>query len=527
MKPSYPISTHAPSGAQILRLLMAGTMLAGIALATLPGIVAQAADITVTTFEDEINADGDCSLREAVLAANLNQAVDNCPAGTGYDNIHLPAGTFTFSLAGNEASGLAGDLDILESLSIEGSGAGMTTIDANGLDRVLEILNNSQVHISRLSLTGGDPGISSGGGIRLIGSLTLDRARIWNNLNGRGIYALNGSTLTVDRSRIESNQGGGLFLQVNVTTTIRSSTLSNNTDTSSGGAISNSGILNITNSTLSGNTAVGDGGGIHSNGTVTLNSVTITNNTAGLSGTYGNGGGISNQGTVTLRNTIIAGNFDGSASAVPDCNGALTSDGYNLLGDTTGCTLSGDLTGNLTGVNPLLDILQDNGGATYTHALLMGSPAINAGNSAGCSDENGAALTIDQRGFVRLNRCDMGAYEYNSPGFPPPTQTPLVSLTPTASITVPAPTATLTPTRTPIPTATRTPTSTVSPTATASQTPSQTPSHTPPNTATSTATVSHTPGPSPTHDPASTATATQLPPVNLPGYHIHLPMVVK
>ena len=87
-----------------------------------------------------------------------------------------------------------------------------------------------------------------------------------------------------------------------------------------------------------------------------------------------------------------------------DCYGFLHSSGYNLIETTSNCTifgLGGDLTGNVTGQDPLLGPLQDNGGPTQTQALLADSPAIDAGDPSGCTDDLGAALTTDQRGFPR------------------------------------------------------------------------------------------------------------------------------
>jgi hypothetical protein len=84
----------------------------------------------------------------------------------------------------------------------------------------------------------------------------------------------------------------------------------------------------------------------------------------------------------------------------------------------------GDLMGNITGASPNLGPLQNNGGLTFTQALLAGSPAIDAGNPAGCLDQTGLPLTTDPRGFIRpvdgdgnsVSVCDMGAYEDNPPG---------------------------------------------------------------------------------------------------------------
>jgi predicted outer membrane repeat protein len=173
----------------------------------------------------------------------------------------------------------------------------------------------------------------------------------------------------------------------------------------------------LVNSTVSSNVAATAGGGIytHYNGTVTLVSSTIVSNTAGFAG----GGGITYGGTINVKNTMIAGNTKAGGSA-SDCSATLTSQGYNLIQDTTGCTITGDTTGNQTGVNPNLGPLGNNGGPTLTHVLLFGSPAIDGGNPSGCTDHTGSTLTSDQRGFPRAADgddngtaiCDIGAYEF-------------------------------------------------------------------------------------------------------------------
>jgi hypothetical protein len=110
---------------------------------------------------------------------------------------------------------------------------------------------------------------------------------------------------------------------------------------------------------------------------------------------------------------------------VPDCSGALQSGGYNLIGAVDGaCTITGTTTGNQTGtipspLDPLIGGLGDNDGPTDTHALLPGSPAIDTGNPAGCTDLGAAVLPEDQRWWARhidgdldgTATCDIGAYE--------------------------------------------------------------------------------------------------------------------
>jgi cysteine-rich repeat protein len=176
----------------------------------------------------------------------------------------------------------------------------------------------------------------------------------------------------------------------------------------------------IVNTTISGNRNPSGGGGIHviGAGGLVVASTTITENVADSDRSGdGDGGGISvsadlGSPTVQLRNTIVWGNLDAGAEA-PECSGSLVSGGYNLLGDMRGCTLAGDLTGNVSRVDPKLAPLQDNGGPTDTHALLFGSPAVDAGDPAGCTDADGSPLITDQRGAPRAQgpSCDIGAFE--------------------------------------------------------------------------------------------------------------------
>ena len=204
------------------------------------------------------------------------------------------------------------------------------------------------------------------------------------------------------------------------TATIAQSTFQDNftTGTSAsaqGGAIQSAGVLSLTNTTISGNYAGGNyGGGLHlipSATSLALVNVTITNNE---SGNFGGGLGIGGPAvTVTMVNTIIAGNRVRGTFAHHDCSGTITSQGHNLIGDTTGCVLAGDLTGNQLDVDPLLRPLEDNGGPTQTHALPKASPAVDAADTL-------LAPAFDQRGVARPQQSrrrppavsDIGAYEF-------------------------------------------------------------------------------------------------------------------
>ena len=561
------------------RWVMPLLLIVVLALGLMAAQPAGAATINVTTTADELNSDGDCSLREAVRAANTDATVDACPAGSGTDTIIVPAGDYVFNAAlGTTGEDLAayGDLDIRQDVTIIGAGRTKTTIDAAGVDRVIQIFLPADVDISGVTITGGDahddqgsgihvnggsldltdsrvtgnttgPGVlvtfTSGGGISFYGAgpSTITRSRIDNNTadnSGGGVYLGGYSTppattmLTIRDSRIDDNEaggGGGLYSDgplVVIGSLLRANSATNNS--SGGGGISSQDPLTLINTTLSGNSAANSGGGltVGSGSTTALYNVTMTDNTADSDASnQGDGGGIRiANGAVSLRNTIIAGNSDATASTGivhPDCSGVFDSQDYNLIGDAAGCTLNGATTHNLVGVKAKLEPLRDNGGPTLTHALLAGSPAIDAGNPAGCHDAKGVALALDQRGYIRpvdgdgdhVARCDIGAYEALSPGAP--TATPTATATQTRT-----PTATATRTRTPMATATRpatatatftpTPTRTPPATATATRAATATPTMTP--TATATRACIDCPPPTATATPSPTATATEGPP---------------
>lgn len=242
------------------------------------------------------------------------------------------------------------------------------------------------------------------GGLMVSGTVTI-------GAGGTGVTALSGNGLsgpiltvvsgTIDLLDLAFQRGGngGLWIQPSATVLIDRGDVISNTNT----GIFNQGILTLRNSTLSGNS----GGGIfNSGGTAVITNTTVTLNTGGP----GSAGGIKNDsGDVILSNTILAGNFIGIGASGPNCSGAIQSNGNNLIGNDTGCTLIGfggsDLVGTAASPrDPKLGPLQFNGGSGLTHALLFDSPAVDKG--ANCP-------TIDQRNASRLQgfACDIGAYE--------------------------------------------------------------------------------------------------------------------
>jgi hypothetical protein len=286
-------------------------------------------------------------------------------------------------------------------------------------------ISSGSAVVTLLNLTirngGGEP--PRGNGIRNLGTLTIDAVKIIGNRSCFGGGIANFGVLTINESTISGNS----VFQVGICRGF-------------GAGIANSGsTLTLNNSTISGNSASGaygpTGGGIYNETTLIVNNSTITGNVLTKSGIFAGttGGGIANSGTLRISSSTISangaqfgGNLYGPASTqnsiIADsvsggnCDGTMTSHGHNLSSDGT-CNFNSP--GDLNNHGPLLGPLQSNGGPTETMALLPGSPAIDAGNPAGCTDGSGHMLTTDQRGMPRPDKedsvgCDMGAYESQS-----------------------------------------------------------------------------------------------------------------
>ncbi len=324
-------------------------------------------------------------------------------------------GTVTFDCGGDPVT-ITDNLTISQNTTLDGSGQ-QVTLDGGGNGSVITV--NSGMRLALTDLTIAHGASLDGGGIFNLGAVTLTNSTVSGNsvgvsgASGAGAGIFNNGTVTLTNSTVSGNstgfQGGG------------------------GGIFNNDGgTVTLTNSTVSGNStgldnSVTGGGGIDNLGTVTLTNSTVSGNSA----PDGVGGGIFNEGgTVTLRNTILAGN---SASTDPDCSGTLTSDDYNLIQDTTGCAIVGTTTHDITGQDPHLGPLANNGGPTQTMAddtpATVTHPAVDAGS---CVDQNGTAISTDQRGYTRPDdgeaACDIGAYESGAsapvPPPPPGTATP-------------------------------------------------------------------------------------------------------
>jgi len=316
-------------------------------------IRARATTITVTNTNDS----GPGSLRQALADAHDGDTVE----ATGISGVIRLT---------------TGELLVDKSVTINGAGADVLAVDGNATSSVFQIGSGKTVTISDLTIRNGEGNF--GGGI----------------LNGGG------ATLTITDSTLSGNIGGfggGIFNTG--TLAIVNCTVSGNA-ASEGAGIYNGATSTITNSTLSGNAAPGAGGGCVNLGTLQIANSTLSDNSSGL------GGGVFNIGTLQIGNTIL--NTGDSGANISNSGGTVTSLGYNLSSDDGGGFLTGP--GDQINTDPMLGPLQDNGGPTFTHALLPASPAIDTG------DPNFTPPPFfDQRGpgFDRVvnGRIDIGSFE--------------------------------------------------------------------------------------------------------------------
>lgn len=298
-----------------------------------PTAIAFSTTIIVNTTNDELNADGDCSLREAIESANTDTAVDACTAGSDDDTIEVPAGTYTLTIEGaNEDYNQTGDLDIAAgSLTINGAGMDNTVIQAgtvgglngNGIDRVIHVrgFTANEGIIAEVSLTLVDVTIANGkcecggGGIRNGGeegsTVTIINSTVTGNTStefGGGISNDPGAMLVVTNSVISENWayiGGGIsnsWWEGPATLVVTNTAFIDNFGFS-GGGINSFGIeteITVSDSSFTGNNAH-DGGGINNSGALEVIDSVFTNNYA-----RDFGGAIKNQGAITLINSILS-----------------------------------------------------------------------------------------------------------------------------------------------------------------------------------------------------------------------------
>ena len=397
------------------------------------GTSAYANIITVTNTNDS----GAGSLRQALSDANDGDTIEFAVTGT----IGLTTG----------------ELLVDKSITISGPGANNLAIDGNAKNRVFHVTGGN-VTISGLTITNGNASgnFQGGGGIYNDHStLTVNNSTISGNLADQGGGICNdgqlsgAAALQINNSRINANSSDGIFNNAErggyAAAQINSSSITANP----GGAIwsvacienqCGQATVQVDSSTLSGNS----GGGIFAdpwsrlvvtNSTLSGNGVAVTNydniftssiSNSTLNESSTSGTDISNYtGVLTINNTVLK--VGPSGHSIVNI-GTVTSLGYNLSSDDGGGYLIGP--GDQINTDPTVGPLQDNGGPTFTHALLPGSPAIDAG------DPNFAPPPYyDQRGpgfdRVKNGRIDIGSFEVQEPlPTPTPTSTPRATPTP-------------------------------------------------------------------------------------------------
>jgi beta-glucanase (GH16 family) len=345
-------------------------------------------------------------------------------------------GTIRFapSLAGQTITVAPGRPFIVngKSVTIDATAAPGLRLSGGGAERVLIVEGGSAATLRHLTIADGF-GFDLAGGILNNGSLTLERCIVTNNVvgatandfwkGGGGIYSGGNSTLYLRESTVAGNRttlvdGGGIYAFFNANVRIEDSTVSGNVAGNVGGGIRMLGNASIVNSTLSGNTSTAWFGGalFHTDGVTNLVNSTVTDNRSPASGNAALfvGTFTAANATLNLTNSIVHGNvdFDGHAGAgcflAPFGSGVvtLTSGGHNVVADGTCAPVGSDQVVASAGLAPLAA----NGGPTLTHALIAGSPAIDAASATSCPAR-------DQRGVARPQgaACDVGAVEQTTP----------------------------------------------------------------------------------------------------------------
>ena len=381
-------------------------LLLGVGLA----LVACNTSTTATSAVTNLNDSGAGSLRQAILDA-------------------APGDTITIAVTGTITL-TSGELVINKDLSLVGSSSANNIISGNLAVATLERVINNSAKLTLNNLTVRSGTALSGGGILNSGDLTITNSVITDNrAHGEGGGIFNSGTLHINNTTLSSNltelfnatDASGAGIYNTGTATISNSTFFNNLVHDNGSALFNAGSASVTNTTFSFNQENGIAAVYNDkNSTLNLNNVTITLSVGSKKST----GLFANGGTVTLANSILAGNTTQGNSALPDCSGTITSGGHNLVGLATGCSLSAGMGDQLGSTNAPIDAklgaLQNNGGATQTHALLVGSPAIDKGSSAVVGSGSGACEATDQRGVSRPVQgatsltCDIGAFEFGA-----------------------------------------------------------------------------------------------------------------
>ncbi|MBK7976025.1 MAG: putative metal-binding motif-containing protein [Deltaproteobacteria bacterium] len=411
-------TSHLRRPSRFLVVVAAGVL--GAASVT----AASAATLTVNASDDDLNLgpNGNCTLREAIQAANTNAAVDACDAGApGLDTITLPSGTYTLSIAGAaEDANATGDLDALESVSLVGAGSATTIVTATALgDRILQVAAGATVMVSDVTLSGGRlttaPGLAAnGGGIANAGTLKLVRAVVTDNqatggsgtLNGVGdtnggsatggaIYSASTASLTLDTTTVSGNAargGNGGFACCSFSCSCQ---IHGSAGSGGAGAIESLGALTMIRSTIEDNLAAGgtatfqpgnaEAGGLHVGALpATVRGTTFARNSASVAGHFGAGTGPTGRGGAIVASG--AGPLTLDESLLSE-NGCSSGDGLSAGGAAAGGAMAVNAGATVTVTN-----------TTFAANVALG------GKNSGSSGFGGAATggAIDTAGALTL-----------------------------------------------------------------------------------------------------------------------------
>lgn len=421
------------------RLTLVALILAIQAVAALAAGAAQAASYIVNTLSDNTTADGLCTLREAMLAANNAAANADCgPGSKGLDQIFVVVpGTIVLG---------APLPTITDPVSISGHSAG-TTLDGNRNDRwiidmrAFAIDPSIEVTLEQLTITNAKApaGIRSGGSLCLPpdnggdggaiynrGFLRLNDVRITHSAagqgaagecsshgtGGRGGAIYNAGTLTGYRVTFDGNSGGAGG---------RSSSRCCGTG-GSGGAIYNAAgaSLSLFAATFHGNAqgvgiglvGLGEGAALYNDGSARIYSSTFAGN--GYPGATNTAAIVAGIGTVEMSTTIVADAL--GCRKVGPAPGGVVDRGYNLGAAAAGCAFTPAQQSITSWSGPLLETeLKNNGGAVPTLALVSASAAIDRVPVS--FEDCGVSVVLGFTDARRIERpqngtCDIGAYEF-------------------------------------------------------------------------------------------------------------------
>jgi len=416
-------------GAIIARRATPALALAG---GMLMATAAQATTILVS-FEavDDNQNNSNCSLIEAIRAAEFNTAVDACPAGeaANRDVIILDGSTFNLTTAENNTYGSNGLPVIRSSMVIQGNGSEISRADNAPNFRILAVGGSSNLTLNQTVISGGiaSGNNSNGGAIAMYGgNVEIINTTVTGNTadgGGGGIFSASTTSITLRGTTVSNNtavSGGGIFIN-DASALLESSTISGNNGSNGGGIFSDTTLdganATIRNSTISGNSAMSVGGGIYNrDGLTIIQNSTISRNIGGYLG-----GGVASLGAASAQTQITSSIISGTTNVndndvdfvFGDGTNTFVSNGANVIGggnataafnstaDLTGDTASGDGSGTLSE-------LAFNAGPTQTHALGAGHPALNR-------TPNNQCQSTDQRNVPRGNgNCDTGAFEFGA-----------------------------------------------------------------------------------------------------------------